>query len=59
MAIDGLVVDALNEEDHDKGAIMQNVGQILGPFISSNIFILGSNPEWCQRNLGISEPIFE
>jgi len=54
VAIDGIVCDILNEEDYDKGASMQNLGQIFGMFAGANVFLLLSSDEFCQSKFGAS-----
>ena len=57
VAIDGIVCDILNEDDYDKGALMQSLGQIVGPFLSANIYLMISSKTWCVETLGLKQEL--
>ena len=48
VAIDGMVCEVLNEEDFEKGTLMQTLGQSIGPMIACNVFILLVSPEYAK-----------
>jgi len=59
IAIDGMVCDILNEEDYKAGTLMQTLGQIVGPFLSANIYLLLSSEKVCKDMFGIDYAILK
>lgn len=57
VAIDGMVCEILNEEDFEKGTLMQTLGQTIGPFLCCNILILLLSPEFAKKNFGLDSPL--
>ena len=51
VAIDGMVCEVLNPEDYEKGALMQTLGQSVGPMIACNVFILLISKEFAASSL--------
>lgn len=63
VAIDGMVCEILNEEDFEKGSLIQTLGQTVGPFLCCNVFILIVSPKFGKETLGldselVSIPVF-
>jgi MFS transporter, PAT family, solute carrier family 33 (acetyl-CoA transportor), member 1 len=57
VAIDGMVCEILNEEDFEKGTLMQTLGQTIGPFLCCNILILLLSPEFSKKHFGMDSPL--
>lgn len=57
VAIDGMVCEILNEEDFEKGTLMQTLGQTIGPFLCCNILIILLSPEFAKNNFGLNTPL--
>ena len=53
VAIDSMVCEILNEEDYEKGSLMQTLGQTVGPFLCCNMFILLISEKFGSETLGL------
>lgn len=57
VAIDGMVCEILNEEDFEKGTLMQTLGQTIGPFLCCNIYILLVSEKFGKDFFGLDSSV--
>ena len=58
IAVDAWAVEMLHPDNAEYGSSSQSIGHRVGFFFSGTIFISLNDPEFCQKWLGIEEPLW-